>query len=121
MARFTQIDYDREMAFIATAERDGGNETLGVVRVMTDPDNHRAEFAVVVRSDLSGQGLGHRLLDKMIAYCRSRGTRTLVGQVTADNTRMLELASNLGFSRRAISGEGVVEVALDLPTSARTA
>jgi len=121
MARFTQIDYDREMAFIATAERDGGNETLGVVRVMTDPDNHRAEFAVVVRSDLSGQGLGHRLLDKMIAYCRSRGTRTLVGQVTADNTRMLELASNLGFSRRAISGEGVVEVALDLPTSARSA
>jgi acetyltransferase len=121
MARFTQIDYDREMAFIATAERDGGNETLGVVRVMTDPDNHRAEFAVVVRSDLSGQGLGHRLLDKMIAYCRSRGTRTLVGQVTADNTRMLELAGNLGFSRRAISGEGVVEVALDLPTSARSA
>ena len=60
MARFTQIDDDREMAFIATAERDGGNETLGVVRVMTDPDNHRAEFAVVVRSDLSGQGLGHR-------------------------------------------------------------
>ncbi len=121
MARFTQIDYDREMAFIATAERDGGNETLGVVRVMTDRDNHRAEFAVVVRSDLSGQGLGHRLLDKMIAYCRSRGTRTLVGQVTADNTRMLELASNLGFSQRAITGEGVVEVALDLPTSARTA
>jgi acetyltransferase len=121
MARFTQIDYDREMAFIATAEREGGgSETLGVVRTATDPDNQRAEFAIVVRSDLSGQGLGHRLLDKMIAYCRSRGTRTIVGQVTADNERMLDLAGNLGFSQRVISGEGVVEVVLDLSTSSRS-
>jgi len=115
MARFTQIDYDREMAFIATAERDEGHrETLGVVRTATDPDNERAEFAIVVRSDLSGQGLGHRLLEKMIAYCRSRGTRTLVGQVMPDNARMLDLAASLGFSRRTEADAGVVEVALNL-------
>ncbi|MEK7245948.1 MAG: GNAT family N-acetyltransferase, partial [Pseudomonadota bacterium] len=112
-----QIDYDREMAFIASAEREGeggGRETLGVVRTATDPDNQRAEFAIVVRSDLGGQGLGHRLLEKMIAYCRARGTRAIVGQVMTENPRMRELARNLGFSQRLIPGEGVVEVTLDL-------
>jgi len=115
MARFTQIDYDREMAFIASAEREGsGRETLGVVRTATDPDNQRAEFAIVVRSDLGGQGLGHHLLEKMIAYCRARGTRSIVGQVMTENARMRELARNLGFGQRLIPGEGVVEVTLDL-------
>ena len=115
MARFTQIDYDREMAFIASAERNGGGrETLGVVRTATDPDNQRAEFAIVVRSDLGGQGLGHHLLEKMIAYCRARGTRSIVGQVMTENARMRELARNLGFGQRLIPGEGVVEVTLDL-------
>jgi len=115
MARFTQIDYDREMAFIASADRDGGGrETLGVVRTATDPDNQRAEFAIVVRSDLGGQGLGHRLLEKMIAYCRARGTRTIVGQVMNENAKMRELARNLGFAQRMIPEEGVVEVTLDL-------
>ena len=115
MARLTQIDYDREMAFIATADRDGGGrETLGVVRTATDPDNQRAEFAIVVRSDLGGQGLGHHLLEKMIAYCRARGTRAIVGQVMTENSRMRELARNLGFSQRLIPGEGVVEVTLEL-------
>jgi acetyltransferase len=61
LARYTQIDYDREMAFIATATGDQGqNETLGVVRAVADPDNIRAEFAIVVRSDLKGKGLEHR-------------------------------------------------------------
>jgi acetyltransferase len=121
MARFTQIDYDREMAFIASADReDGGQETLGVVRTATDPENQRAEFAVVIRSDLANQGLGHRLLEKMIAYCRSRGTQVIVGQVLADNARMLELARNLGFSQKAIAGERAVEVVLDLATGSQT-
>ena len=115
MARFTQIDYEREMAFIATAPDEMGKaETLGVVRVVTDPDNETAEFAIVVRSELKGQGLGAALLDKMIAYCRARGTGQLVGQVMADNHAMLGLAKSRGFRRRQSDSAQTVDVFLSL-------
>jgi acetyltransferase len=115
LARFTQIDYEREMAFIATAPDAGGvAETLGVVRAMTDPDNVRAEFAIIVRSDLKGSGLGRALLDKLIRYLRSRGTAEVVGQALPDNAAMVALARDLGFAvRRAVDGDAI-ELALDL-------
>ncbi len=119
MARLTQIDFDREMAFIAmdpNATDDG--KTFGVVRTITDPDNDRCEFAIVVRSDMKGQGLGHRLLGKMIHYCRERGTRQMVGQVLRENKAMLGLAEQLGFTRKTAADAGVVEVVLDLQTGA---
>jgi len=100
LARLTQIDYEREMAFIATTpahEAAGGEETLGVVRALVDPDNQDAEFGIMVRSDLQGAGLGHRLLSKMIDFLRLRGTRRLVATVLCENRRMLELAETLGF------------------------
>ena len=129
MARFTQIDYDREMAFLAlplAAAAAGGaagapeGETLGVVRTVTDPDNERAEFAIVVRSDHKGRGVGHVLLEKMIRYCRARGTREMVGQVLPDNRPMLELAQNLGFESRFLPEDGAVEVRLPLQDAADT-
>ncbi|RPH64231.1 MAG: GNAT family N-acetyltransferase [Burkholderiales bacterium] len=98
MARLTQVDYDREMAFIATAPgEDGEPETLGVVRTVTDPDNQSAEFAILVRSDLKGQGLGVLLMNKIIDYCRSRGTGEIKGLILASNEAMLRLARRLGF------------------------
>jgi len=98
LARFTQIDYDREMAFIATRPGpDGEAETLGVGRVVADPDNTSAEFAVTVRSDLKGMGLGRILMEKLIAYCRARGTREIVGEVLPQNSRMIGLVKKLGF------------------------
>ncbi len=123
MARLTQLDYDRQMAFIATAPRlEGeGRETLGVVRTATDPSNERAEFAIVVRSDLKDQRLGWKLLDKMIRYCRSRGTRFMVGQVLLENRRMLNLAEQLGFKRKNLVDEGVAEVTLALTDKAKAA
>ena len=116
MARFTQIDFEREMAFVARGTDDNGNrETLGVVRVFTDPDNEEAEFAIVVRSDLKGQGFGAALFDKIIAYCRSRGTHRLVGQVLAENRGMLGLAESRGFRRRRNDQDpDIVDVFLDL-------
>lgn len=112
MARYTQIDYDREMAFIAVADDDAA-ETLGVVRAVFDSRFCAAEFAVVVRSDLKGRGLGRLLLEKLIRYCTDQGIQELVGQVMADNQRMLALAADLGFKQgRAV--EGVCPVVLKL-------
>lgn len=115
MARYTQIDYDREMAFIASAPgQDSKAETFGVVRTITDPDNVCAEFAIVVRTDMKGAGLGLAMLEKMIRYCRSRGTRSIIGQVLQDNSRMLRLAEKLGFKHRGVIDGNAVELALDL-------
>jgi acetyltransferase len=115
LARFTQIDYDREMAFIATRTRpDGTAETLGVARAVADPDNVSADFAVVVRSDLKGQGLGTLLMQTLIAYCRARGTQELVGDALAENTLVLRLARSLGFGRTDADGGGLVRLRLPL-------
>ncbi|MEQ1775826.1 MAG: bifunctional acetate--CoA ligase family protein/GNAT family N-acetyltransferase [Burkholderiales bacterium] len=120
LARFTQIDYDREMAFIASVD-DGQPtaETWGVVRAIADPDNTNAEFAILVRSDLKGQGLGALLMNKIIRYCRARGTGVLTGSVLRGNERMLSLARELGFSTKVDSDAGVVQLALPLANAAR--
>lgn len=98
LARLTQIDYDREMAFIAEGiDAQGLPETLGVARSVCDPDKVEAEYAVVVRSDLKGAGLGRLLFEQLIEHARSRGIGRLVGFVLRENTRMLKLAHALGF------------------------
>jgi acetyltransferase len=119
-ARFTRIDHQREMAFIAVAT--GGaeaGEILGVARACDGPDDTAAEFAVLVRSDLKRQGLGTLLMGKLIRYCREHGTRELWGSVLAENAAMLHLAAKLGFRvrRRELN---VVEVVLDLRASPAT-
>lgn len=96
VARLTQIDYAREMAFVAVRGDDA--ETLGVVRAVADPDNEEAEFAIVVRSDLQQRGLGRLLLDKLLRYSRAHGTARLVGWVLRENHGMLALARACGFT-----------------------
>lgn len=115
LARFTQIDYDREMAFIATRPGPNGVEqTLGVARVVADPDNVQAEFAVTVRSDLKGHGLGGILMEKIISYCRSRNTREIVGEALPQNTRVIRLARRLGFTVTPNPVEETVHMSLPL-------
>jgi acetyltransferase len=114
LASLTQIDYERAMAFVAIAnDAEGRSETLGVVRAYADPDNIEAEFAILVRSDWGGHGLGTVLLEKLIRYCRARGIQRLIGEVLAENTRMLHLARDCGFEIDR-AREGVVRVSLDL-------
>jgi acetyltransferase len=114
LAYLTQLDYERAMAFIAVRRNENGkSETLGVVRAQADPDNEDAEFAVLVRSDLKGHGLGSVLLDKIIRYCRERGTRQLSGDVLATNARMLQLATAHGF-HATTARQGLVRIVLPL-------
>ena len=119
LARLTQIDYAREMAFVAVApdpqDEQGAEQTLGVVRAVADPDNIAAEFGVIIRSDLKGGGLGRILMDKLIRYARANGTQRLVGTVIAENQPMLELARDLGFVQTHVpQGSQTCEVALEL-------
>ncbi len=112
LARLTQIDYDREMAFIATRDGpDGRPETLGAVRTVADPENETAELSIVVRSDLKRRGLGAHLLRKAIDYCRSRGTKELAGDVLTGNDSMLELTRRFpGFTRTESYEQGIVRI-----------
>ncbi|HEX7811870.1 MAG TPA: bifunctional acetate--CoA ligase family protein/GNAT family N-acetyltransferase, partial [Burkholderiales bacterium] len=89
LARLTQIDYDREMAFLAL---DAAGKVVAEIRAVSEPDNERAEFAILVASDWQGHGLGIALLSHLVAYCREHGTGELVGEVMASNGRMLALA-----------------------------
>ncbi|MBK9244555.1 MAG: GNAT family N-acetyltransferase [Burkholderiales bacterium] len=115
LARLTQIDYEREMAFVATiAGADGQQETIGTVRAVTDPDNARAEFGVIVRSDMKGRSLGFLLMKKMIRYCRERGTGELVGDVLRENAGMLRLARALGFEVQSGADSEFVRIRLPL-------
>jgi acetyltransferase len=115
MARLTQIDYDREMAFIAIVpDAHGQLETLGVIRVVTDPDNRQAEFSMVTRSDLKGQGLGTRMMRKMMDYCRNRGTLEMTGDVLTENAPMLSFLGHFGFTVAESEEEGVLRVSYRL-------
>ncbi|MCC5858086.1 MAG: bifunctional acetate--CoA ligase family protein/GNAT family N-acetyltransferase [Ectothiorhodospiraceae bacterium] len=114
LARMTQVDYEREMAFIAQDGHDGDAAILGEVRTVTDADNTRAEFAVTVRSDMQGTGLGRLLMEKAIAYARNQGTRFLTGQVLTRNRGMLRLAQKLGMSQHPDEDPETVTVEMPL-------
>jgi len=114
MPKYTQIDYDREMAFIATRIVDGEAQTLGVVRTSTKPDNSEAEFAIIIRSDMKGSGLGSLLFEKMMRYCKGRGTRYFVGQTMPRNKGMIGLAKHFGLEVAHNYDEEIVEMRLPL-------
>ncbi len=114
IARFTQIDYARAMAFIALSE--DGQELLGVARLATDPDYTAGEYAIIVRSDLKGKGLGFVLLSQLIRYAESEGLSDLHGTVLAANEPMLQMCRELGFRVGADQDEpGLLSVTLKLP------
>jgi acetyltransferase len=96
-ARLTQIDYGREMAFVAVDD----GELLGVSRFAADPEGETAEFAVLVRTDRQRRGLGERLMADLIDYARSRGIGLLHGTVMLENRRMIAMCEKLGFARAA--------------------
>ncbi|MBA5635652.1 acetate--CoA ligase family protein [Duganella sp. LX20W] len=115
LARLTQIDYDRAMAFIATGTgADGQPETLGVVRAVVDADNQSAEFAIIVRSDLKGLGLGRILFQKLVDYFRGRGTAELSGEALSENNGVQDLVRHFGGAVLPHAEAGMVNLRLPL-------
>jgi acetyltransferase len=117
IARLTQIDYDREMAIIATtgAAGDEQAETLGVVRIIRSGEE--GEFAIVVRSDIKGSGLGTELMQAGLAWARASGLRRVTGEVLAENGPMLAFVRRLGFTVTPSGHDPEVMVAvIDLGT-----
>ncbi len=97
LARFTQIDYDREMALVAVLEEAGGEREIAVVRYITLPDGDSCEYAIVIADAWQGRGLGRLLMNAIIETARSRGLKTMIGWILASNTAMLRLCGELGF------------------------
>ncbi len=106
LARFTLIDYDREMALVAVRrERNVGADgqfteterVIGVSRYISNPDLSSCEFSLLVADDFAGQGIGSRLMQAIIAFARDKGLAHIEGLVLSNNTGMLKLMRSLGF------------------------
>jgi acetyltransferase len=97
LVRLTQIDYDREMAFVAMAPQDGEETEIGVARYATNPDGESCEFAVVVADVWQGKGVARRLMGILIETARDRGLKYMNGDFLAENSRMLKFVASLGF------------------------
>jgi len=114
LARFAQIDYDREMAFVLYGDNAPGR-LLGVARLAADPDNVRAEFAVVVRSDCHRRGFGRLLMGTLIGYAGARGLSCLMGDILAANRAMIALCAELGFRLENTESGDAVRATLPFP------
>jgi acetyltransferase len=112
LARLTQIDYDRDMAFVLL---DAEDELMGVAHFSSDPDKQRAEYAVLVRSDLKGNGIGRALMQQIIAYAKRAGVGEIFGDVLEENAMMISLCRELGFAMAPLAGSaGLVRASLTL-------
>jgi acetyltransferase len=100
LARFTQPDYDREMALIAVINENGKRTQLGVARYTVNPDSQSCEFALAVLDTKRRMGIGSKLMEALMEAARTRGIRMIEGEVLSDNNRMLSLMRRLGFAIR---------------------
>jgi acetyltransferase len=98
LVRFTQLDYDRELALIAVTEEKGREIEVGVCRYAINPDGESCEFALVVSDQWQHKAIGHRLMGSLIDAARSKGLKTMEGEVLVSNHNMLKLVATLGFT-----------------------
>ena len=109
LKRLTQLDYDREMAFVAL-EADGA--LAGIARISADPNHESAEFGLLVRTDLQGHGLGHALMTHLIDYAREDGLSRIEGIMFDENDKMIDLARSLGFRIEDFGDDSTLELAV---------
>ena len=97
LVRFTRIDYDRDMAFVAITEDGRGEKEIAVARYITNPDGTSCEFAIVVADEWQRTGLGRYMMGQLIEVARGRGLSSMSGEILAGNVGMQKLAMQLGF------------------------
>jgi acetyltransferase len=114
LARFTQIDYDRDMALVAIDETGTSEKMLGVARLMSEPGGEKAEFAVLVDDAWQGKGVGGALMERLIQIGRERGIESLWGLALPENRHMIALGRKLGFSVSKMAGENLYELKIVL-------
>jgi acetyltransferase len=106
LSRFTQIDYDRELALIVVLRLpDGAEQQIGVARYITLPDEDSCEFAIVVSDEWQGKGVARRLFQCLIDIARDRRIKVMTGITLRENTRMIDLSRSLGFTTRSDADE----------------
>ena len=111
LSRLTQIDYSRELALIAVTETHGKEVQLGVARYAINPDGKTCEFALVVADNITGKGLGQKLMMSLMEAGRSKGLEVIEGEVLSHNHNMLKLMSRLGFTaRHSTEDVGIMKV-----------
>jgi acetyltransferase len=114
---YCNIDYDREMAIMAELTEGGKKRNIGVSRLIIEPGDKRAEFAVVVADDFAGKGLGTKLVDVLIGIGEEKRLETIYGIVLSENSHMIRLCRALGFEIRR--GDGPEEVVVELELANR--
>ncbi len=105
LSRFTQLDYDREMALVASVQEGGKEVQIGVARYAINPDGKSCEFALAVADAWQGQGIGHKLMYRIMELARQRGLEVMEGDVLTKNTCMLDLAKSTGFAIEPVEGD----------------
>jgi acetyltransferase len=111
LARFTQIDYDREMALVAVIkEHTAEARILGVARYVSNPDKQSCEFALTVADEWQKKGIGRQLMHRLMAVARDRGIEIMEGEILSNNSKMLRLCERLGFHASRSEDPDVVSV-----------
>jgi acetyltransferase len=123
LTRFTQVDYDKDLALIAVISENGRETQIGVARYSVNPDGRSCEFAIAVADAWQRKGIGSKLMRSLMDAARRRGLETMEGWVLSGNTRMLALADGLGFTIDASAGDPLLRhmvknlAARDIPSA----
>ena len=112
LVRFCNIDYDREMAFIAEIREGDRKIEIGVSRLILESNKKRGEFAVVIADKYQGKGLGIKLVDMLIEVAREKGVEVIYGVVMSENLKMINLCESLGFTTHRKQDDVIVELNL---------
>ena len=114
LARFTQLDYDREISFVGLEDQGGNERMLGVAHIAGEPDGRRGEFSVLVGDPWQGKGVGAKLLLQCLEIAQERGMDVVWGSVLAENQHMLALGKKLGFTVSPGADSSEFKLTIDL-------